>query len=309
MPNETINGIEINGCNGALVYRNNILGSDYSDGSTQYGIESNINIGTENYFSCNTISSTLRNMNFGGGLMTCTLQGNDLGNAYEGLHITSSCAIGSQFHGGNCFSGTFGNPDGAAINMNTDPTFLAWSAIYVNDAIPSCYLPSNNHPFGDWFMSDQSQNEYSCTIPECNPCDESIIKSIDNSIANNEYGSMLYNDQVNWEGKKYLMEKLAKYPDLLTSNSLLQSFYDNYENTNVDKINHIGFGILTFNQMTSLQAIQFHCNDSIIEIIRDSLSTLYINLSNSLLETEKLAIISKINLVNSKMQLLELENK
>lgn len=309
LPNETINGIEINACNGGSIYRNTIEGSDYSDASTQHGIESNINIGTQNYFSCNNITNTLRSMNFGGGLMTCTLLGNDLGNAYEGLHITSSCAIGSQWHGGNCFSGTYGNPDGAAINMNTDPTLLAWSAIYVNDAIPSCYLPTSNHAFGDWFMPDQSEEEYSCSIPECNPCDIEALRAIDHSIASNQYGSMLYNDQVNWEGKKYLMEKLSKYPDLLIGNPVLQSFFDNYENTNVDKINHIGFGILNFNQMTSLQAIQFYRNDSVIIIMRDSLKTLYLNLINSVLESEQLILKSQINSVNAQMRLLELENK
>ena len=199
-PGEIVRGFSINDCADASVYGNTVTGTNSSSSSSQYGFELNINSGAPNYLVCNNASNNKRNFYFGGGTSTTQLIGSTIGNGYEGLYIASSGFISQQFHTGNCFSGTYGNPLGAAINNNNLSTVVSASQFLVNPV--GCYWPTNNWP-GVWFIGDNSQAEFSCTGGGggggggCGG-----IEPVDVAIVGENFGSSTFNEETQWEGKK-----------------------------------------------------------------------------------------------------------
>ena len=112
-----------------------------------------------------------------------------------------------------------------------------------------------------------------------------------------------------WEGRKYLLEKLNNYPDLMTGNQLLQAFHDTYSNTPMDALIHVGFGMLDADQMTTVQALQYELNDSIIIIDLDSLEHLTIALGNETNPIVQESLKNQISTLSSQTRTLQLSNK
>lgn len=304
-PNEVVRGISINDCHDNYFYANSVTGTDDSRSSTQYGYDLNINSGMPNYLTCNSATKTMRNFYFGGGTNTTQIGGSDIGDGYEGLHVTTACYIGPQYHTGNCFGGTYGNTY-AAVNNNPPGLILFNSAFTVQTG---CYLPTNNQQIGDWFLPDNTQTEFDCNNIGCNPCDDNVLISIDEQIAMSNIGSGTYDDELKWEGAKYLYEKLTKYPSLKNSSALYQNFYSNYENSNIDKIVQLDFDLKSMNELPQANIVQYDNNEASIKNNVDQIS----QLSNLYKETSDASVQATISaqiqyLINQNRSLITFNN-
>ncbi|MEO8086673.1 MAG: T9SS type A sorting domain-containing protein [Bacteroidota bacterium] len=231
--NPTFIGIRSQGCDRPVIKCNQVEGNGVlqTRGIGSYGSGNNYLGG---YVHCNYVRETFRGIEFLGVQASTDFKANSMTNHDAGLFLNSNCIIGPQISQGNSWSGSFGTCPADNRNNSSVPIILA-NEIRVHSG-GSNFLPTYcDGSHGIWFrniggLSWGCYNDPSAA-PDCgfNPdliyADDQVTE-IDTSIAHSHVGTTDFDTESRQMLKKYLYNKLDNYPALLSSDTILDNFYD-----------------------------------------------------------------------------------
>ncbi len=183
---------------------------------------------------CNTTDSSRIGLNLSADIENCDISGTTCINHDQALYydmVTTTSGI-PQFHRGNDWSGAAttwdayfnGNPAFAQLSFYTvDPSLLAnTNKVYVSGGDPS-----------DWFLVTNG-TEATCAAAHCGHTpygSEYALDDGEGEITGNDLWAIdtifyTHYAAIHWDARRYLYEKLVKYPELLEESQEIEDFYE-----------------------------------------------------------------------------------
>ena len=225
--NTTMNGITVENSEQSSISCNGITGTrinqsnDYHEAAILY-ISS-----LGNVISQNTMNYTSQGIEVKGicddGVNQTVIEKNTIVFHYNGLNYSGSAYVNKQENTGNLWMNPINYPGFGAVNYNTDPNIINYERYRVNGAGQS--LPPNRFPAG-WFGTNGLQDSiinfgdcdhYNFVNP--NPIPD-LLKLSEDSILTIEY-----QQELNWQAKLKVYQKLIEHPEYLAENADLADFY------------------------------------------------------------------------------------
>ncbi len=261
MPNTfpVICGLKISDCNNCLIdLGNSVTGIN---GSSSYETRA-ISISSCNapVVSCNKTDNATKLQYFNGPCASSIFVGNEMKDGDYGLYLTNSASIGSQFYNGNQWTGSYSSNGARAVGT----TAPANSPFTVSGT--GFTYPPNPNPSTNWFTV------ISGTDKGCNGNRVAMdslynsllqITDLDYRIANDSDMSEDFTDAIKWTSKRFLYHKLSAHPSLWATDSIMISFMNTQDTTNIGKFYQMEKGILELPAVAYVQDSIIHALDSI----------------------------------------------
>jgi hypothetical protein len=223
-------GIRTTNCTNLLIKGNNVLGNSSSMANKR---AISLSLCNSPIVSCNITNNTEVGLNFSNNNANADIKANEFYTHNKALLYDYSAITGQQNNKGNKWLGNYsvgsGNY-GAYYSANGNQNIFNQSRYF--NSPQSIYFPSTIFPI-QWFVSFQG-NEASCqstNIPYNN-----LITQNDLVAAQTYFGNIDYEQLTNYAYVAALLDKLKEFPALKENNTVLESFYQENENTNLDKL-------------------------------------------------------------------------
>ena len=243
--NEFVNEYELLTVDGSIhcdFYDNNLTGFPSSKGNNSLGIGIDVFNGYENNYCCNRILHINKGMNFLGTCNYSDLAGTTFGGQQEvGLNIQSGTIIGVQDKRGNLWPGIYSSGFGA-IHESLDliEVFQSRFIVNVNATGGAPLLPYFSSVYSDWFSAESFGKSHDCLkAPECGNLLQLNLKIQSEDIYIAKGLPKSFRPAVRWHMERSLFDKLEKHPELLGLNSIIDIFYQEKVNSNINNFNQV----------------------------------------------------------------------
>jgi hypothetical protein len=243
-------GISLNDSPQTNLSCNEVLG-DYPNGATgttllPAGIRANASPLVT--YDCNDVHSVHLGVQFNMDCGNTRLRTTDFENHEIGLHYTVDAVTGTQpdpfFTGslhGNRWNGSWGGGIVGAKHEDTDPNIIFQSRYVVPSELAPTG-PQNPSPgMMTWFSEDPLRLEFSCGGCGESEFMEEFLSSMDTFVVNGYPTSGKYSASMMWMYERSLYRKLAKHPELLTTEGLFSEFFANHVETSIGKFTALEF--------------------------------------------------------------------
>ncbi len=274
------NGVFASGCNFPTVSCNTITGGGnaYDTSSTQSAIANEMcNTPTIN---CNVIDKTNNGIYIISVINNkAIIEGNEFNDHSVAFRYSPSAVTNELNKFGNKWNNQLPQNNGW-LAWNENPNQIPNSPIY-NHVGPGTNVYPNSlyQKPQDWFRPDTGVN-FQCVIPStynyCSQfstdCNGDCATEFDRLIAEDSIQNDPYTDETRWMLKKALFEKLANNPSLLSS-SLMANFYNQTSNTLIAALQAIDLNQQSLFVIDTITAGGFNQNDSILQLLMDTLNS------------------------------------
>ena len=223
--NTTMNGIAIENSEQSSISCNTIMGArsvqanDYNEAAIRYASS------VGNVISQNVMSRTAQGIEVIGvctnGINLTTIEKNMINVHYNGLKYHGNAVANQQEHTGNIWAPWFNYSGYGAKNWN------ALDAFYHQYKVKggSGSLPSSWDPFR-WFAPD-GLSDSTINFADCNHYGTVNPNPIPDllTLADDSIKTIEYQQELNWQTKLQVYQKLIEHPEYLTENADLADFY------------------------------------------------------------------------------------
>lgn len=257
------------GSNRNMISCNNVFGNTGNSSDDQYGYY--FGISQSNDVSCNNSTEINYGFEFDGVCnMFDQLTGNYMTNNWMGLRLSSTGEISDQIHRGNVW---FNSGSAFSSGIAAEKLSNSLENIYA-DQINLDFNPSNISP-PNWFIPNPGdeyncRNEENCTSKDV---DNRGIGSTEQVIAADQLNPAEFSDETKWMSRMYLFQKMAAAPSE-QYDSLLQSFYNQYLNSNIGKQAEIKRSIEDVETANNVITQMLSNNDSLLSYYQLSLDSI-----------------------------------
>jgi len=263
-------------------------------GTTGNGIQV-LNSAIVNDLSFNNLSNTPVGMEIWGDCPAVNLiKCNSFLNNGVGLQYVNFAITGNQDNTGNCWTGTGAN---AAPGVD----FLL-SQYFMPMQQPAC-LPNPVNPLFFWFIPQP------LPIPTCaDTCQAGLLPP--GGGGDNQYdadvaaGTLPLSDWAKWRRERYLLYKLAEYPELVSGSTLMSNFQSAKANTTVGKMVDFGLQARTVMNLKPNDASALEANALLMADKSAQISHIDQSLDESLPGAEYDALVNQRAVINDELAAL-----
>jgi hypothetical protein len=292
----TTNGIELTGCDDAIVSCNNIAGRYPLVGYNNRGIYTAHS--SNNILNCNHVDSTYLGVYFEGVCTGTKMRGTEINRHFEGLRLYTNAVIDTQAHSGNLWFGPFSTGGYGANNLNNSSPFnLSLSAFLIDFSYGGAFIPSIPVNNTGWINPDVG-TEFDCTnILLC--ADESNERNaatkLQLTIAEDSLETTEFSDETKIIAKNYLYKDVKENDSLANANFLLTSFLNANENTVIGQLYDVNKAMKEANEISEAENL----NLNILNLLIDSIIA-------GIYHLDSLAFVdSTINIFNQRDSLIQ----
>ncbi|MFZ1424793.1 MAG: T9SS type A sorting domain-containing protein [Saprospiraceae bacterium] len=286
-------GIVLQNANNCYLIANQIEGVNYDDFSSAWGIKSTLSQNVT--YCCNGVKNSRTAYSYTNNCdRSKWLYNRSWGTYFNGLLLNSGAVYGPQpdprkfpnKSASNIWAGSISTETGSnkahARNANSNLQIRRMSEVWAGGCSapswPPSILPSQSCTTGLWINtianppSTTCLSDPQCVIPSSDyrNIPDNYLTQTDEDISRGELGNYVFGDVAQWEGMKFLYDKLNYYPELIDTINSIDSFYNESVINNLDKYYSIYSCILnTFKIDTVRIKLLDSLNESVDLLIND----------------------------------------